>query len=172
MAAGLWGYNYHLESWVMRMLAMLIMALRYATEEDAKRSIKKIEQIGQLILELRIGNMPNHANIKAEDQRARSIVQWLRLKGYPHFRVPDETYTKSWSQKPKNKKLGVSSQRSGSICGSALSSTSNLPLQDRDDEVRNKSLISYRNETKRSVREPKEVDQNTLNEVWHSDCCM
>lgn len=55
--------------------------------------------------------MPNLANIDnpTEDQEQEAFVQWLRLKGYPHFRVPNETYTKSWSQKAKNKKLGVSS---------------------------------------------------------------
>lgn len=55
--------------------------------------------------------MPNLANIDnpTEDQEQEAFVQWLRLKGYPHFRVPNETYTKSWNQKAKNKKLGVSS---------------------------------------------------------------
>lgn len=55
--------------------------------------------------------MPNLANIDnpTEDQEQEAFVQWLRLKGYPHFRVPNETYTRSWSQKAKNKKLGVSS---------------------------------------------------------------
>lgn len=55
--------------------------------------------------------MPNIANIEnpTEDQEQEVFVQWLRLKGYPHFRVPNETYTRSWSQKAKNKKLGVSS---------------------------------------------------------------
>lgn len=55
--------------------------------------------------------MPNLANIDnpTEDQEQEVFVQWLRLKGYPHFRVPNETYTRSWSQKAKNKKLGVSS---------------------------------------------------------------
>jgi len=36
------------------------------------------------------------------------FVQWLRANDIPHFRVPNETYTKSWSQKAKNKALGVS----------------------------------------------------------------
>ena len=55
--------------------------------------------------------MPNLANIDnpTEDQEQEAFVQWLRLKGYSHFRVPNETYTRSWSQKAKNKKLGVSS---------------------------------------------------------------
>mgnify|MGYP001007545441 FL=1 len=55
--------------------------------------------------------MPNLADIDnpTEDQEQEAFVQWLRLKGYPHFRVPNETYTKSWNQKAKNKKLGVSS---------------------------------------------------------------
>ena len=37
--------------------------------------------------------MPNIANIEnpTEDQEQEAFVQWLRLKGYPHFRVPNET---------------------------------------------------------------------------------
>lgn len=45
--------------------------------------------------------------LPTEDQEQAAFVQWLRLKGYPHFRVPNETYTKSWKQKAKNKALGV-----------------------------------------------------------------
>jgi len=37
-----------------------------------------------------------------------AVVQYLRLKGYKFFRVPNETYTKSWKQKNMNKALGVS----------------------------------------------------------------
>lgn len=36
------------------------------------------------------------------------FVQYLRLKNLAHFRVPNETYTKSWRQKNMNKALGVS----------------------------------------------------------------
>lgn len=43
---------------------------------------------------------------EAEEQI--KFVQWLRLKNLPHFRVPNETYTKSWRQKNMNKALGVS----------------------------------------------------------------
>lgn len=45
--------------------------------------------------------------IPTEDQEQAAFVQWLRLKGYKHFRVPNETYTNSWRQKAKNKALGV-----------------------------------------------------------------
>jgi hypothetical protein len=45
--------------------------------------------------------------VPLEDEEQAAFVQWLRLKGYPHFRVPSETYTKSWRQKAKNKALGV-----------------------------------------------------------------
>nr|DAQ65731.1 MAG TPA: Nuclease [Caudoviricetes sp.] len=38
-----------------------------------------------------------------------AFVQWLNIKGYPCFHVPNSTYTKSFKQKIKNKKLGVSS---------------------------------------------------------------
>ncbi len=46
--------------------------------------------------------------IPTEDMEQRIFVQWLRLNNIAHFRVPNETYTKSWSQKAKNKALGVS----------------------------------------------------------------
>ena len=55
--------------------------------------------------------MPNLSNLEnpTEEQEQMAFVQWLRLKGYAHFRVPNETYTKSFKQKAKNKALGVSS---------------------------------------------------------------
>lgn len=36
--------------------------------------------------------MPNIANIEnpTEDQEQEAFVPWLRLKGYPHFRVPND----------------------------------------------------------------------------------
>lgn len=37
-----------------------------------------------------------------------AFVQWLRLHDIPHWRTPNETYTKSWKQKATNKALGVS----------------------------------------------------------------
>lgn len=46
--------------------------------------------------------------IPSEDQEQMHLVQYCDMKGYPRFRVPNETYTKSWSQKLKNKRLGVS----------------------------------------------------------------
>ena len=55
--------------------------------------------------------MPNLANIDnpTEDQEQEAFVQWLDDNGYPRFRVPNETFTKSHKQRIKNKKLGVSS---------------------------------------------------------------
>jgi 5'-3' exonuclease len=47
--------------------------------------------------------------IPTEAQEQVRVVQYCDLLGYPRFRVPNETYTKSWSQKRKNKELGVSS---------------------------------------------------------------
>jgi hypothetical protein len=47
--------------------------------------------------------------IPTEAEEQAVFVQWLRLKGIHHFRVPNETYTKSWKQKAMNKALGVSS---------------------------------------------------------------
>jgi hypothetical protein len=43
-----------------------------------------------------------------EDIEQRIVVDYLRIRGIPHWRTPNETYTKSWSQKAKNKALGVS----------------------------------------------------------------
>lgn len=42
-----------------------------------------------------------------EDQEQTWLIQHLQLRQLPHFRVPNETYTKSWAQKRKNKRLGV-----------------------------------------------------------------
>ena len=55
--------------------------------------------------------MPNIANIDnpTEDQEQEAFVQWLDDNGYPRFRVPNETFTKSYKQRIKNKRLGVSS---------------------------------------------------------------
>jgi len=47
--------------------------------------------------------------IPTEAEEQAVFVQWLRLKKIHHFRVPNETYTKSWKQKAMNKALGVSS---------------------------------------------------------------
>lgn len=50
------------------------------------------------------------ANIVPEEYDEQvAFVQWLNIKGYPCFHVPNSTYTKSFKQKIKNKKLGVSS---------------------------------------------------------------
>ena len=45
--------------------------------------------------------------IPTEEVEQRTLVQYLRIKNYAHFRVPSETFTKSWNQKRKNKDLGV-----------------------------------------------------------------
>ena len=46
--------------------------------------------------------------IPTEAQEQMQFVQWLRLKNIAHFRVPNETFTRSWKQKNMNKALGVS----------------------------------------------------------------
>lgn len=46
--------------------------------------------------------------VPTEDVEQRAFVQWLRANNLPHWRTPNETYTKSWAQKNKNKALGVS----------------------------------------------------------------
>lgn len=45
--------------------------------------------------------------VPTEEVEQRNLVEYLRLRRIPHFRVPNETYTKSWAQKRKNKELGV-----------------------------------------------------------------
>lgn len=45
--------------------------------------------------------------IPTEYQEQVAFIQYLELKGYDYFRVPNETYTKSWNQKRINKALGV-----------------------------------------------------------------
>lgn len=47
--------------------------------------------------------------LPTEDREQATFVQYLRARGIDHFRVPNETYTKSFKQKMKNKALGVSS---------------------------------------------------------------
>ncbi|NCD17620.1 MAG: VRR-NUC domain-containing protein [Actinobacteria bacterium] len=46
-------------------------------------------------------------SVPTEDAEQQALVQYMQIRGIPHFRVPSETYTKSWSQKAKNKRLGV-----------------------------------------------------------------
>lgn len=43
---------------------------------------------------------------EAEEQI--KFVQYLKLKELLHFRVPNETFTRSWRQKNMNKAMGVS----------------------------------------------------------------
>lgn len=45
--------------------------------------------------------------VPTEAQEQKAFVQYLRIKGYKHFRVPNETFTRSWKQKANNKALGV-----------------------------------------------------------------
>jgi hypothetical protein len=46
-------------------------------------------------------------DVPREDEEQAVFVSWLNDREIKHFRVPSETYTKSWSQKRKNKALGV-----------------------------------------------------------------
>jgi hypothetical protein len=46
-------------------------------------------------------------DVPTEDQEQTMFVQYLDLRGLKYFRVPNETFTKSWSQRAKNKRLGV-----------------------------------------------------------------
>jgi hypothetical protein len=114
--------------------------------------------------------MPNLANIEnpTEDQEQEAFVQWLRLKGYPHFRVPNETYTRSWSQKAKNKKLGVSSGVPDLFIAVPFPPPHLIIAhKDRDDEVRNKTLVAIEMKRKKggitSANQKKWI--KTLNEA-------
>ncbi len=46
-------------------------------------------------------------NAPTEAEEQIMLVQWLQLKKLPHFRVPSETFTRSWKQKNMNRALGV-----------------------------------------------------------------
>lgn len=114
--------------------------------------------------------MPNLANIDnpTEDQEQEAFVQYLRLKGYPHFRVPNETYTKSWSQKAKNKKLGVSSGVPDLFVAVPFPPPHLIIAhKDRDDEVRNKTLVAIEMKRKKGgvTSENQKKWIKTLNEA-------
>lgn len=47
------------------------------------------------------------ALIPTEDEEQTAFVTWLDLKGYRYWRTPNETFTRSWRQRAKNKRLGV-----------------------------------------------------------------
>lgn len=49
-----------------------------------------------------------NAPIPTEAAEQAVVVQYCRMLGLRFFRVPNETYTKSWKQKNVNKMLGVS----------------------------------------------------------------
>ena len=51
---------------------------------------------------------PSLLPIPTEDEEQKALVEYCDLRGYPRFRIPNETFTRSWSQKRKNKALGVS----------------------------------------------------------------
>ena len=48
------------------------------------------------------------APVSTEDQEQIAVIQYCQLKGYPVWHTPNSTFTRSWSQKVKNKALGVS----------------------------------------------------------------
>lgn len=114
--------------------------------------------------------MPNLANIDnpTEDQEQEAFVQWLRLKGYPHFRVPNETYTKSFKQKAKNKALGVSSGVPDLFVAVPFPPPHLIIAhKDRDDEVRNKTLVAIEMKRKKGgvTSENQKKWIKTLNEA-------
>jgi len=42
-----------------------------------------------------------------EAQEQETFVEWLELKGYKFTAIPNSTYTTSWKQKIKNKRVGL-----------------------------------------------------------------
>jgi hypothetical protein len=49
--------------------------------------------------------MANNTPAEAEEQAA--LVEWLELKGWKFTAIPNSTYTTSWRQKAKNRRLGL-----------------------------------------------------------------
>lgn len=48
------------------------------------------------------------ANLTPTEQAEQiALVNYCEMRGYKYFRVPNETYTKSWNQKRVNRALGV-----------------------------------------------------------------
>jgi len=47
--------------------------------------------------------------VPTEHEEAIILSNWLRAKGINFAKIPNETFTRSWSQKRKNKIEGVSS---------------------------------------------------------------
>lgn len=45
--------------------------------------------------------------LPSEDTEQTWLVEWLRLNHIPHFHIPNSTFTKSYKQQAKNKRLGV-----------------------------------------------------------------
>lgn len=45
--------------------------------------------------------------VPTESDEQKVLVHWMTLNNIKFFRVPNETYTKSWKQKANNKALGV-----------------------------------------------------------------
>lgn len=49
------------------------------------------------------------SNGPTEDDIQKALVQWLEIKKYKFWHTPNEIWTPSWSQKVRNKELGVKS---------------------------------------------------------------
>jgi len=45
--------------------------------------------------------------IQTEFEEQKNFCEWLTLKNIKHSSIPNSTYTKSWSQKMKNKQSGL-----------------------------------------------------------------
>lgn len=45
--------------------------------------------------------------VPTEDQEQEALVRWLDLKGIKFTHIPNSTFTRSWKQKAKNKRMGV-----------------------------------------------------------------
>ena len=109
------------------------------------------------------------ANIIPEEYDEQvAFVQWLNIKGYPCFHVPNSTYTKSFKQKIKNKKLGVSSGVPDLFVAVPFPPPHLIIAhKDRDDEVRNKTLVAIEMKRKKGgvTSENQKKWIKTLNEA-------
>lgn len=47
------------------------------------------------------------ALVPTEAEEQATLINYLALKGFYYFHVPNSTFTKSWKQKARNKALGV-----------------------------------------------------------------
>ena len=53
------------------------------------------------------GSPRSSASVPTEESDCRALTAWMTLKGLLFSHVPQETYTKSWGVKARNRAMGV-----------------------------------------------------------------